>query len=202
MNISNSTDSYVISNQDLASSYESTHTGINQVESERNVGNFYLKQAEFSNCLCDEDLVDFDLSLALYGTGSDGMSTCLVKELNMDFIELRHSEVKARLTLSDIHCRPTPHGPILHGGTSLAIAETIAGVASMALCNGKDHPVGVAVNANHVAMARKGQSLTITCCLIHKNKSSHLWDVDILDEYSRLISTATVTNAIIKMQKD
>lgn len=170
----------------------------------------YLKQACFSHCLCDQDLVDFDLYLALYGVpNTDGyeqgklnvgqnMETCLVKELNIDFLELRAGKVKAVIKIDDVHCRTTPIGPILHGGTSLAFAETLAGVASMALCKAKEHPVGVSVSGNHLAMAYKGQSLVALCTLIHKGSSSHLWNVDLTNDDGRLISTVRVTNAIIK----
>lgn len=159
---------------------------------------FYLKQATFSHCLCDESLVNFDLYQALYGLDDHAMSSCLVRALNIDFIELRVGLVNAVIKIDDIHCRPTPIGSILHGGTSLAFAETIAGVASTAICKDKEHPVGVSVNANHIAMAFKGQSLFAQCSLIHKGASSHLWNVDISDDKGRLISTARVTNAIIK----
>lgn len=160
----------------------------------------YLQQEAFSDCLCDASLVAFDLHKCLYGDSST-QEECLVKALKIHFEELRLGLVKASVVLEPLHCRPTPIGPILHGGTSLALAESVAGVASVLLCNCSDHPVGVSVTGNHVSMARLGQKLTLNCSLVYQGSSSHLWNVDIRDEKGVLVSTIRVTNAIIKGKK-
>lgn len=157
----------------------------------------YLVQEAFSDCLCDPSLVSFNLNQCLYGLDQGGQE-CLVQALKIHFEELRLGKVSASVVLDAIHCRPTPIGLILHGGTSLALAESIAGVASCLICHSTSHPVGVNVTGNHVAMARCGQKLSIVCSLVHKGASSHLWNVDIKDEQEVLISTIRVTNAIIK----
>ena len=160
----------------------------------------YLQQEAFSDCLCDASLVAFDLHKCLYGDSST-QEECLVKALKIHFEELRLGLVKASVVLEPLHCRPTPIGPILHGGTSLALAESVAGVASVLLCNCSDHPVGVSVTGNHVSMARLGQKLTLNCSLVYQGSSCHLWNVDIQDEKGVLVSTIRVTNAIIKGKK-
>ncbi|MCK0527353.1 PaaI family thioesterase [Anaerobiospirillum sp. NML120449] len=149
-------------------------------------------------CVFGAGLENFDLESALHGRGPDSEHDCLVRALAPVFTLIERGQVHAEVTLAYVHCRPTPAGHILHGGTSLALAETVAGVASMALCEPGEHPVGMNVTASHVSMARLGQKLKIICTSLHKGSTSHLWNIDITDENGKMISTARVTNAIIK----
>ncbi|NPD92161.1 PaaI family thioesterase [Xylanibacter muris] len=87
----------------------------------------------------------------------------------------------------------------LSGGASLALAETLAGVGSSALCPGL-MCMGVNVNGNHIKAARRGTKVTATARIVHKGHRLHVWHVDIVGEDGELVSTVSVTNYIIGVQ--
>ncbi|MDR1517228.1 MAG: Cof-type HAD-IIB family hydrolase [Dysgonamonadaceae bacterium] len=87
---------------------------------------------------------------------------------------------------------------LLHGGATLALAETIAGVGSMVLCEPGDHVVGMQVSGNHVSSAHEGDTVRGVGTLIHKGRSSHVWNVDIFTSTDKLISSVRVTNGVVK----
>lgn len=87
---------------------------------------------------------------------------------------------------------------ILHGGASLAMAETLAGAGSLHLIDPEKYKVcGISVTANHVGMSAKEGKVYGKATPIHIGKTTHVWNVDIFGEDGRLISTERVTNMII-----
>ena len=87
---------------------------------------------------------------------------------------------------------------ILNGGASLALAEIVAGHGSVPLCSPDQMPCGIQVSANHVRMVRTGSYVEATGRLIHRGRTSHIWNVDITDPEGRLVSTARIVNQIVK----
>jgi len=89
---------------------------------------------------------------------------------------------------------------ILHGGASLTLAETIAGVGSLHITNyDESYAVcGTEVSGSHVAMSATEGKVYGKARLIHAGKGTHVWNVDILGEDGTLISNERVTNRIIK----
>lgn len=89
----------------------------------------------------------------------------------------------------------------LNGGASLALAENLAGLGSWQLCNKNGEvPFGMQVSGNHISTAPVGDTVTAVATLLHKGKSSHVWNVDISTSDGRLVSTARVINAIRKLR--
>ena len=89
----------------------------------------------------------------------------------------------------------------LNGGASLALAENVAGLASLHLCKHNSITLGMNVSGTHVSPAKLGDTVTATATLVHQGVTMHLWNVDIHSSDGRLVSTVRVTNAIRK-QKD
>ena len=89
---------------------------------------------------------------------------------------------------------------VLHGGASLTLAETIAGVGSLHLTHYDESLAvcGTEVNASHVAMSATGGKVFGKARLVHAGRSTHVWNVDIVGEDGTVISAARVTNRIIK----
>lgn len=92
---------------------------------------------------------------------------------------------------------------VLHGGASLSLAETIAGVGSLHVNHyDEEYAVcGTEVNASHVAMSATEGVVYGRAKLVHAGKSTHVWNVDIVGEDGRVISAERVTNRIIKIKK-
>lgn len=87
----------------------------------------------------------------------------------------------------------------LNGGTSLAIAENIAGVGSYALCPDKV-PLGLNVSANHLLPVPVGETVRAVARILHKGHTMHVWNIDIKNKDDETISTARVTNYLIPLQ--
>ena len=89
----------------------------------------------------------------------------------------------------------------LSGGASLALAENVAGVGSLALCPGKIS-VGINVSGNHVKAVLEGDCVEATARLLHKGRTLHQWQVTICNSEGELISSVSVTNYIMTKPKE
>ncbi|MDR1919663.1 MAG: Cof-type HAD-IIB family hydrolase [Tannerellaceae bacterium] len=87
---------------------------------------------------------------------------------------------------------------ILHGGATLALAETVAGLGSMILCRPDEIIVGMQVSGNHVSSAREGDTVRAVGTIIHKGRSSHVWNVDVFTSTGKLVSSIRVVNSVLK----
>ena len=88
----------------------------------------------------------------------------------------------------------------LSGGASLALAENLAGVGSLALCP-NNICVGVNVSGSHVKAVLDGDTVTATAHILHKGKTLHQWHVDIRNGAGDLISSVEVTNFVMNKPK-
>ncbi len=88
----------------------------------------------------------------------------------------------------------------LSGGATLAMAETLAGAGSYCICPEALACVGQNVHGNHIHPAKEGETVTATAHIIHKGKSSHIWQVDVRNDDGQLISSISVTNYIFYRQ--
>lgn len=88
---------------------------------------------------------------------------------------------------------------ILHGGASLALAESLAGAASLHTIHHDENAriCGLQVTGNHVSMSATEGKVIAKATGIHIGKTTHIWNVDIFGEDGKLISTERVTNMVI-----
>lgn len=87
---------------------------------------------------------------------------------------------------------------ILHGGATLALAETVAGLGSMISCQPDEIVVGMQVSGNHVSSAHEGDTVRAVATIVHRGRSSHVWNVDVFTSTNKLVSTIRVVNSILK----
>ena len=89
---------------------------------------------------------------------------------------------------------------ILHGGAYLTIAETIAGAGSVHLTNLDENALvcGTEVSGTHIAMSATSGKVYGKARLIHAGRSTHVWDVEIIDEDGKVLSVERVTNRILR----
>lgn len=87
---------------------------------------------------------------------------------------------------------------ILHGGATLALAETVAGLGSMISCQPDEIVVGMQVSGNHVSSAHEGDTVRAVGTIIHRGRSSHVWNVDVFTSTNKLVSSIRVVNSILK----
>ena len=119
----------------------------------------------------------------------------MVSHLGIKILTYKEGLLTASMPVDERNIQPMG---FLHGGASLALAETVASIGSAAMTNTDEyHVFGVQVSGNHLNTARSG-SVFAEAVLIHHGKSSHVWNIDITSENGKLISTARVSIAIVK----
>jgi uncharacterized protein (TIGR00369 family) len=119
----------------------------------------------------------------------------MMELLEIEYTEARDGLIRAKMPINKKTIQPMQ---ILHGGASLALAETIAGLGSSLIVDMKLFEVrGAQVSANHIGTASEGFAFG-TASLIHKGKNTHLWNIEITDENNKPLSTIRITNFIIK----
>ena len=119
----------------------------------------------------------------------------LTGNLGIQFTYASKDRVEATMPVDERTRQPFG---ILHGGATLALAETIAGLGSMMLCKPDENMVGMQVSGNHVSSAHEGDTVRAIGTIIHKGRSSHVWNVDVLTSTDKLVSSVRVVNSIIK----
>jgi len=92
-----------------------------------------------------------------------------------------------------------PYG-LLHGGASVVLAESVGSIASNMLIDSNIYAgVGLEINANHIRPVTKG-IVTGICKPYHIGKTTHVWDIQIINERKQLVCISRLTIAIIKKQ--
>lgn len=107
------------------------------------------------------------------------------------------SEDRIEATMPVDHRTRQPFG-ILHGGATLALAETVAGLGSMVICQPDEIVVGMQVSGNHISSAHEGDTVRAVGTIVHKGRSSHIWNVDVFTSTNKLVSSIRVVNSVIK----
>ena len=116
--------------------------------------------------------------------------------LGMVFTEVGDDFMKATMPVD--HRTRQPFG-LLHGGASVALAETLGSVASQYCIDdpGNYYGVGLEINANHVRSASSGL-VTGVVKPVRVGKTSHVWNIEIFDDKDKLVCVSRITIAIIK----
>lgn len=107
------------------------------------------------------------------------------------------SETRVEATMPVDKRTRQPFG-ILHGGATLALAETVAGLGSMIICQPDEIIVGMQVSGNHMSSAHEGDTVRAVGTVIHKGRSSHVWNVDVFTSTNKLVSSIRVVNSVLK----
>jgi uncharacterized protein (TIGR00369 family) len=118
----------------------------------------------------------------------------LMETLEIEYIDAGEDFLKAQMPVnSRVH---QPMG-LLHGGASVALAESVGSAASLLFINPEKQEVrGIEISANHVRSKREGM-VYCTAKIVHKGASIHVWEIRIVDEQERLISICKLTNMIL-----
>jgi 1,4-dihydroxy-2-naphthoyl-CoA hydrolase len=115
--------------------------------------------------------------------------------LGMEFTEIGENFLKAKMPVDHRTCQP--YG-ILHGGASVALAETLGSVASAHVVDMKRYYcVGLEINANHIRPVKEGYVYG-TATPLHLGKTTHVWDIRIHDEREKLVCVSRLTVAILQ----
>jgi len=124
-----------------------------------------------------------------------GRSGTLLERLGIEFTELGEDFVRGTMPVDERTHQP--YG-LLHGGASVALAETLGSMGAALCIDGRMfHCVGQEINANHVRSVRSGV-VTGTARPVHIGGRSQVWIIDIVDEAGKLVCTSRITVAVIR----
>ncbi|MGS1077425.1 hotdog fold thioesterase [Pseudoxanthomonas beigongshangi] len=86
---------------------------------------------------------------------------------------------------------------ILHGGASVALAETLGSMAgNLTVDTTREMVVGLEINANHVRAVREG-TVTGTARALHVGRSTQVWEIRIENEAGKLVCVSRITLAVV-----
>lgn len=88
-----------------------------------------------------------------------------------------------------------PYGT-LHGGASLALAESLAGHGSWQHCDENEIAFGMQVSGNHISPVPVGNKVLASGKLVHKGSQTHIWDITITTIHHKLVASIRVVNYI------
>lgn len=135
--------------------------------------------------------------ISLENLAERGKNT-VVELLGIEFIEIGDNFLKAKMPVD--HRTKQPIG-IMHGGSSCLLAETIGSTAAN-FCVDFLHQycVGLSIYTNHIKSVREGYVVG-KAIPIHIGKTTHIWNIDIIDEKENLISSTRLVMAVINRSK-
>lgn len=121
----------------------------------------------------------------------------LMEALNIEFITIEKDLIRAKMPVDNRTFQPFK---ILHGGASVALAETIGSVGSHIILgrNSGKTSRGAGINASHLRAVRNGFVIG-EARPVHIGKTTHIWDIKITDKDGKLVSIARLTNFILKV---
>ncbi len=118
----------------------------------------------------------------------------LAGHLGIEVIELGEDSITAKMPVD--HRTHQPMG-LLHGGASVALAETLGSIGAMCCLDfDKQYCVGLEINANHIKSAKSGFVFG-TAKPIHVGKRTQVWEIKIVNESQELVCISRITLAII-----
>lgn len=120
----------------------------------------------------------------------------MLEHLGITFTEFGDDYIEATMPVDERTVQPFG---LLHGGASVALAESLGSVAA-SLCIDDTSgyaPVGVEINANHLRPVPSGQTVTGRTTPIRVGRRIQVWNIDIRDQKERLICTSRITVAVV-----
>lgn len=122
----------------------------------------------------------------------------LMETLDIEFTEAGDDYLVARMPVtSKVH---QPDG-VLHGGASVALAESVGSLASYVFLNTEEFFVrGIEISANHLKSISEG-FVFAKASFIHKGRTTQLWEIKITDEQNNLISLVKLTTIALPKNK-
>ena len=120
----------------------------------------------------------------------------LNKDLGIEYVEMEPERVVMRMQIDVKHQQPLGY---LHGGASVALAESAATVGAWLNCPPGKVAFGSEINASHLRPKRSG-TLTAVGTPVHRGRNSQVWDVEIHDENGKAVCASRCTLAVVEAE--
>ena len=123
----------------------------------------------------------------------------MMEHLGIEFTEVSEGRLVAKMPIDNRTIQPMKR---LHGGASMALAESVGSAGSLTLVDPTKYAVlGVEVSGSHVG-ATSGDFVVATGTILHQGKTSHVWEIRVEDSRGKLISICRLTNRIIPIKSE
>ena len=121
---------------------------------------------------------------------NDSSVNTMMETLEIEYIDVGNDFLIGKMPVtSKVH---QPDG-VLHGGAMVALAESVGSMASFIFLDGKNYFVrGIEISANHLKSVREGEVFA-KAVIVHKGRTTQLWDIKITDGDDNLISVCKLT---------
>lgn len=123
----------------------------------------------------------------------------LMEHLNIEYVELSDGKVVAKMPVDHRTFQPAGR---LHGGATMALAESVGSAGSAALVDNSLYLVlGVEISGSHVATTKENEVFGIGT-IVHRGKTQHVWEIRVEDKTGKLISLCRLTNRIVPIKSN
>lgn len=118
----------------------------------------------------------------------------LMETLEIEYIELGDDYLVAKMPVNSKVYQPDG---VLHGGATVALAESVGSAASYVFLNTKEFVVrGIEISANHLKSISEG-TVYAKAKYIHKGRTTQLWEIRIVDDQDQIISICKLTTIVL-----
>lgn len=123
----------------------------------------------------------------------------MMEHLGIEFTEVSEGRLMAKMPIDERTIQPMKR---LHGGATMALAESVGSAGSLTLVDPTKYAVlGVEISGSHVG-ATSGDFVIATGTIQHQGKTSHVWEIRVEDKNGKLISICRLTNRIIPIKSE
>jgi len=131
------------------------------------------------------------------------ISKKMCKNTLMETLEIEFTEVGDDFLIARMPVTPRVHQPdgVLHGGASVALAESVGSAGAYFFLNSEDTVIrGIEIAANHVKSVREGY-VYAHASILHKGRTTQLWQIKITNEDGELVSLVKLTTLTLAKTK-
>ena len=123
----------------------------------------------------------------------------MMEHLGIEFTEVSEGRLVAKMPIDNRTIQPMKR---LHGGATMALAESVGSAGSLTLVDTTKYAVlGVEISGSHIGATRENSVFGIGT-ILHQGKTSHVWEIRIEDKNGKLISICRLTNRIIPIKSE
>ena len=126
---------------------------------------------------------------------NDRCPNTLMETLEISYVDVGEDFLTAKMPVG-----PKVHQPdgVLHGGASVALAESVGSAGAFIFLNEEGVAIrGIEIAANHVKGVRSG-FVYATGTIIHKGRTTQLWQIRITNESDELVSLVKLTTLTLR----
>jgi len=127
------------------------------------------------------------------------MNNVVMKNTLMETLSIKYTDLGKDFLVATMPVNSIVHQPmgLLHGGASVALAESVGSAASHLFTDIEKYEIrGIEISANHLKSVREG-IVTATARIIHKGRTTHLWEIKVTNENDELVTLCKLTNIIL-----